>query len=123
MKKETIILGVVIAVLALYLVFHETDRGRELPSLAKVASKTVTQLEIQKQGKSIVLNKRDNTWFIAPEDYPADTDKVDSMLDVVDDLTLTVVASEAESFHRYELGEDKKITVTALVGETVARTL
>lgn len=122
MKKEYMVLGVVIVALILYLVFHETDRAQyQLPTMPKVASKTVTQLEIQQQGKSVVLNKRDNTWFIAPKDYPADASKIDRMLDVVDDLTLTALASEAESFSRYDLGEDKKIIVTARAGKSVAR--
>ncbi len=122
MKKEYIVLGVVIVALIAYLVLHDTDRTQyQLPSIPAVASQTITQLEIQQQDQSVVLNKRDNTWFIAPRDYPADVNKIDSMLDVVDDLTLTALASEAGSFSRYDLGQDKKITVTARVGTSVAR--
>ena len=122
MKKEIIILAAVIIALTLYLTFHESNRTRyQLPALSKVTSKDITQLEIQQSGKTIILNKKDNKWFIAPKDYLADTNAINQMLDVIDDLKLTTLASESGSYYRYDLVDDKKITVKAWIKQTLSR--
>ena len=122
MKKEYMILGVVIIALILYLVFHETDRAQyELPDPANVASKDISKLEIRQSDSTITLNKRDNRWYIAPKDYPADTGTVSGMLDALGELTLTALASESKSYFRYDLGAEKKIYAKAWIGETPVR--
>jgi len=123
-KKEIFLLVVVIIGLSLYLVFHESDRTQyQLPVLPKVASKDFTQLEIQQSEKTIVLHKKDNEWFISPKDYLADIYVINRMIDAIDDLTLTALASESESYNRYDLDDDKKITVKAWAGQTLSRDL
>lgn len=121
-RKEYMILGVVIIALVLYLVFHETDRAQyELPALPKVASKDINKLEIQQSNITIILSKKDNRWYIAPKNYPADNSTVSGMLDALEELTLTALASESKSYSRYDLGAEKKIHAKAWIGETLAR--
>jgi hypothetical protein len=121
-KKETIILLLVIIALTLYLVLHKSNRTRyQLPVLSKVTEKDITRLEIQQSGKTIALSKKDNKWFIAPKDNLADATVIDRMLDVIGGLTLTALASESENYQRYDLEADKKITVKAWTGKTLSR--
>lgn len=121
-KKETIILIAIIIALSLYLVLHKSNRTQyDLPVLSKVASKDITQLEIQRQENTIVLNRKDNRWLIAPKEYQADTNTINQMLDVIGNLTITALASESESYQRYDLEDDKKITVKAWAGKDLSR--
>ena len=122
MKKEYVILVAIIAALILYLALHKTDRTHyKLPVLHEVAENRITQLEISKAGDTIVLNKKDKTWYISPEEYPADSDKVKNMLDVIAKLTITALVSESKHYIRYDLNNDKKINVQAWEGNTMNR--
>ena len=122
LKKEYIILAAVLMAISLYLVFRKTDRSHyQLPKLPKFSVKEITKLQIQRPGSTIELQKRDNTWYIEPKKYPADTGKVKDILDVIETLTLTVLVSESENYIRYDLGGDKKIGVKAWAGNTLSR--
>ena len=43
------------------------------------------------------------------------------MLDILEDLTLTVLASEAETYDQFDLGDDKKIEVKAFKDDQQVR--
>ena len=74
---------------------------------------------MQKGMKS--LDKKDNTWYIGPEEYPADTNKVKDMLDVIESLTMTALVSESKNYIRYDLNDEKKIALKAWSGSTLSR--
>ncbi|MDY6952334.1 MAG: DUF4340 domain-containing protein [Thermodesulfobacteriota bacterium] len=121
-KKEYIILGAVIVALSLYLVFRNPDRTHyELPTIPEMAEAEISKIEISKAGTTMVLNKKDDKWYMAPEGYLVDTQKVEAMLDGMETLAVTALVSESESFGRYDLNDDKKITVKAWQGETLKR--
>ena len=114
LKKEYIILALIIIGISVYLYMRETDRTLyQTPDIPKVAKKDLTRLHIKKDDISIVLNKKNNSWYIEPENYPADADKVEHMLDAIEDLTLTAMVSESKNFNRYDLNEEAKIKVQA----------
>jgi len=122
-KKEYIVLAAIILCLSLYLVFQKTDKtGYSLPDIPDISKKEISKIEINiASGESITLNKVDNKWTIAPKDYQADSGKVESILDIINDLTLTALVSESENFVRYDLGDDKKINVNVWEGTTLLR--
>jgi len=122
LKKEYFILAGVLVVLILYLVLHRSNLTHyKLPDITKVSGKQISKLEVGKAGKTVVLNKKDNTWQIGPKGYPADSAKVKNMLDVLEKLTLTALVSESKNYVRYDLTNDKKITVKAWHGRTLSR--
>jgi hypothetical protein len=121
-KKEYFILAAAAVVLILYLVMHQSDRTHyELPTIPKTASKQITKLEIDKGSNSIVLEKKDNSWYIEPKEFPADSEKIKEMLDVIEGLTLTALISESKNYARYDLNADKKIGIKAWVGGDLGR--
>ncbi len=121
-KKEYFILAGVIVALILYLVLHKSNRTHyKLPDIPAVSGKQILKIEIVKAGKSIVLNKKDNTWYIEPKGYSADKVKVENMLDVIETLTVTALVSESKSYLRYDLSDDKKINVKAWQGKALNR--
>ena len=113
-KKEYIILGIVIAALAVYLGFQKTDRTHyKLPVIAQLEAADITEVKITKGTEVVELKQKDDLWLIYPEKYPADKDKIEPMVDVIKNLTVTAMVSEAESFPRYELDSENKITIQA----------
>ncbi len=122
LKKEYLILAAIMVALILYLVLHRSNRTHyQLPELAALSGKHISKFEITTAGKTIVLNKKDNTWRIEPNGYPADSTKVKNMLNVTEQLKLTALVSESKNYTRYDLTNDKNINVKAWLGKTLSR--
>jgi len=122
LKKEYPILVAVVIALVLYLVLRNSNRIHyQLPDVPQVDGKQITKLEITRSGKLILLNKKDNNWFVGQDNYPADSNKVKSMLEIVEKLILTTLVSESKNYFRYDLSGDKKIVVKAWAGNRLDR--
>ena len=121
-KKEYLILLLIIIVLSAYLSLRKKDRTLyELPVLPGISKKDISKIEITKGKTSIVLNKKDDQWYIGSQQYPADKNKVNEMLDASEKLTLTALVSESKNYIRYDLTEEKKINVKAWQADTLKR--
>ena len=119
-KKEYIILALVIIALTVYLVMRSSDRTHyQLPDIPQAAAKEISRLQITKGQASIVINKKNDKWYIAPDEFPADTNKVKNMLNAIEKLTLTALVSESKNYNLYDLDEEKKINVKAWQGENL----
>jgi len=122
LKKEFFILVIIIVVLAGYLILKNRDHTQyQLPNLAKIEKNKISKLELAQAGKDIVLNKKDNVWYIAPHEYPADSEKINPMLAALEGLKVTALVSESKNYLRYDLSQEKKITVKAWTGQTPSR--
>lgn len=122
LKKEYGILIAVILALLLYLILRNPDRTHyTLPKIPEVSKTDISKIEISKGDTPIVLNKKDNRWYIAPQEFQADIDKVKNMIDTIEKLTLTALVSESKNYDRYDLTDDKKITVRVWSGERLER--
>jgi hypothetical protein len=121
-KKEYIILAAIILALALYLYFHEGQRILyQLPVLPKVSAKDISKIEIEKADGKIILKKKGDAWYIAPQDHPADPDKIKGISTTLEKLGLTAMVSEAKNYKRYDLSPDKRIRVSAWTEDTLGR--
>jgi hypothetical protein len=121
-KKEYTILIAVIIALSLYLILRNPDRTRyQLPRLPDVFSFDISKIEISKPDTSIAMNIKDDIWHIAPQGYPANTDRIINLLDIIEKLPLTALVSESKNYTRYDLNDEKKITVRAWAGDTLRR--
>ncbi|RJP84163.1 MAG: DUF4340 domain-containing protein [Desulfobacteraceae bacterium] len=121
-KKEFILLGLVIIALAAYLTVRKTDRTNyELPVLSPIGDNEITSLKITKGKDSLELKKTDDRWLIQPEKFPADTGKVDAMLKIIRNLTVTALVSESPSDNRYDLNPENGISVVAAKGDSTLR--
>jgi hypothetical protein len=124
-KKELIILGVIIVVLAAYLFFQENaDRTHyELPALPALEENDITALEVTTGDKTLELRKRDDVWYVEPGRFKADESRVKPMIDAIRNLTLTALVSEAGNDSRYDLDDEKRIRVRALSNDRELRVL
>ena len=121
-KKEYIILALIIVALSVYLVMRRGDRTLyELPDLPQVSQKEITRLQISRDKAIIDLNRKDSNWYLAPKEYPADADKVKNMLDNIEKLTLTALVSESGNYSLYDLSGEAKINVKAWQGDSLKR--
>jgi hypothetical protein len=121
-KKEYIIIVVIIIALSLYLLLRKTDRTLyQLPKVHQLSKPEISRVEISKGDISIVLNRNDENWEIVPQGYPADNSKVNKMLDIIGQITLTALVSESRNYTRYDLDDENKITVKAWAGNTLNR--
>jgi hypothetical protein len=121
-KKEVIVLAVVIIGLSLYLVFRQTDRTYyELPVLSQVEANAVDALEIEKSGKPLRLAKSGDRWVVGDKAYPADADAVAAMRKVIASLTVTDLVAESKAYARYQLAGPDRIRVRAYTGNTPVR--
>jgi hypothetical protein len=121
-KKEYIILALVIIALAAYLVTRTSDRTQyQMPDVPQVAAKEISKLQITRDKAIIVVNKKDDKWYIAPEEFPADGNKIKDILNAIENLTLTALVSESKNYNLYDLDEDKKINVKAWQADNLRR--
>ncbi|MFH1156995.1 MAG: DUF4340 domain-containing protein [Pseudomonadota bacterium] len=122
MKKEYLILVVVIAALCAYLILHNEDRTHyALPVISPVEAKDITSISLEKQGKIMVFTRKGDTWVVSDKEYPADASKMDKIVGYIKDLTVTALVSESRDLSRYELDPDHRIAVVAKKGDTVVR--
>ncbi len=123
MKKEYLILGIVIVALSCYLVFHSEEKTNyELPELSKVAVETITTLDIEKNKVNITLGKEGEQWTVSDNHYPVDGDTMKELLDVIEDFQVTALVSQSRDLKRYELDPENAVRVTAKNGSEAVRT-
>ncbi len=113
-KKEYILLAIVIIAMSFYLFSRNGNKTHyQLPDIPVIDKKDITKIEISKADTAVILSKTDSKWLISPEGYPADTGKVESMLDVIVEFELETLVSEQKSDHLFDLTEDKKSSIKA----------
>ena len=115
LKMEYTILAVVIFTLAGYLFVKKTNRLHyTLPSSPTIAKNSIIKLELQRADRQTILTKKEGAWFISPGDYPADAAKIDRIIDTITGFTINTLVSESGDYLRYDLTDDKRITVKVL---------
>lgn len=121
-KKEFIILGLVIVALAVYLVQRSGDRTRyTLPSVPTLAAADVSRIQITRADQSVVLIRSADRWRIDPQGFPADPAKLTEIIEALTGFGLTALVSESKSYTLYELDDAHKINVKAWQGEQLKR--
>jgi hypothetical protein len=122
MKKELLILAVVIVVLLAYLVLKKSDNVQyDMPELETLKVDDLDKIEITKPDLTITLVKKDSKWLIDPQGYPTDEEKIKKISETVSGLTLTDLVSKAKNYSRYHLHKDKAISVKAYQKDKIVR--
>ncbi|PIE61874.1 MAG: hypothetical protein CSA29_01120 [Desulfobacterales bacterium] len=122
MKKEYIILIALIIGLGAYLGLKKGDRIHyELPVPPAVDIEQIDRIELTKAQRTITLNKSETGWTLTDQKFPADQTAVDNILDIVKELKLSALVSEAGDLIRYELDPPNAVTLSAFAGEDEKR--
>ena len=121
-KKEYLILILIIIGLSVYLFMRSTDRAEyQLPNLTPLEPGKISKIEITKDGDTITLKKKDNHWHLEPMGYLADTGKINPILAVFENLSLATLVSESKDYQRYDLDQAKRISAKAWQEDTLKR--
>jgi len=122
MKKEYLILALVIIGLSAYLALHREDGSHyELPLFPRVETGDITSLDLETKDGSLTLIKDNDSWKVGDKGFPADRTRVDAMLKVVEDFEVTALVSDIQDLSRYELDGDHSIRVIAKKGDEILR--
>lgn len=109
-KIEYVILGVAIISLLLYLFLRNPDRVHyDIPEIDPVSSEDIHKVEITRAGKTITLEIKDKQWFIGPQGYPANPDKIQKIIKEISGFSITDVISESGSYSKYGLDDQNGI--------------
>ena len=121
-KKEFFILGIIICGLLIYLFQRKADRiNYQLPVIPPAAQRELTKIELSRGEPPIVIKKKDDKWYIDPQGYLADSNKVKGMLDGIEQFSLAALVSESKNYNRYDLDDQNKIQIKAWQGDTLKR--
>jgi hypothetical protein len=114
MKKEYLILIVLIAALSAYLFLKKDNQVHyELPVPAALETADITRVDITKNNTTITLTRGEENWTVAEAGYPVDKSAVDRVLDALKEVKLSALVSEAGDLVRYDLDPENGVTVTA----------
>ena len=121
-KKEYIILAVIIVILLGYLLFRSKDKVHyKVPVLDPVKKEDIDKIEIKRSDETITLVKKDSKWLIHPQGYPTAADQVDRIVGTITQLTLTDLVSKSKNYSLYDLTADKAVHVKAFNKDVVVR--
>lgn len=117
MKKEYLILLLVIVALTIYLIMRPGESNHfDLPQPAPLESAAIDRIVITKENEPLELVKKDAQWTIHPQGYTADPTQVSTMLDKMANLSLSALVAESGNYERYSLSADTAMHVKAFSG-------
>ena len=121
-RKEAIILGVVIVVLSLYLIFNKSDRSLyDLPHIEPVPVSEISKISMDSSEGSILFIQKAGQWVVNQEAYPGDKNTIKQVAEIIANLTMTTLVSESKNYERYDLDPQHKIIVKAWAGDSLIR--
>ena len=121
-KKEYLILVVVIAALSVYLYQRTADRTHyTLPKLPALAAADITKVQMTRGAETVVLARQDGRWVIEPQGWPVDPKTAQEILEAITALNLTALVSESKSYAVYELDDERKANVKVWQGDQLRR--
>jgi len=115
MKKEYLILIVVIIFAGSYLLLHKENRDNyKLPEIEDINTSKLTGIIIKSSNGNIKFIKKGENWILTDKEFPADSSLVQDMFDTLKTFKLTALVSQKKDLQRYELDEKKRVHVKLL---------
>ncbi len=122
MKKEYLVLTLVIVSLSLYLLFRQSGYNlRDIPELEPVDKGAITKITVKGMENSYTLVNKNKVWTLEKGNFKADEVKADKVASLIAELKLREMVSESENYDRYELGSNKALNVKAFAGDKPVR--
>jgi len=123
-KKEYIILFIIITVLVLYISLRKGNRIQyDIPELSRMDQEKISSIEIKTKDKNISILKEGEKWVIGEEKYVALNPAIEDMLDFLEKPVLMAVVSDSKNYERYGLDETGKLSVIAATVDGAQRSI
>jgi uncharacterized protein DUF4340 len=114
MKKEYILLLILIITLCSYLFFHNKNQTSSLlPEISIIDNAEIESIDIIKSNEIINCFKDNGNWVVTENKFPGDAGIFSEMIVSIKNLTITTLISEKDDLKRYDLDKDKSIKVIA----------
>ncbi len=115
MKKEYLILIVVIIFASSYLLLHKENRDNyKLPEIEDINTSKLTGIIINSSNGNIKFIKKGESWVLTDKEFPADSSSVQDMFDILKTFKLTALVSQNKNLQKYELDKKKHVRVKLL---------
>ncbi|OGR24305.1 MAG: hypothetical protein A2277_01945 [Desulfobacterales bacterium RIFOXYA12_FULL_46_15] len=115
MKKEYLILIVLILLFSAYLFLHKENKNTyTLPEIKTIDTAQVTGLILEKKDRTVQFTQKEKQWVLTDKEYPADPALVETMLNTLKTLKLSALVSEKQDLKRYELDDENRVLVKAM---------
>jgi len=121
-NKKTLISFGAVAVLALVILLQNIRFTSDIPKLKQWAE-PADEIVVTAKDYSLHLYMKEGVWVINDQAYPADENSVGNLEMRVRDVKITDLISEGGYYEKYDLSEDRAVTVTVKKGGAVLRTL
>ncbi len=121
-KKEYILLLVIVVASALYLFFQRDSRiNYEIPKFDKITKDEILKISIQDSNNSLEVKKEGDGWQLLPEGYKGDNPAIDSLVSQIVDITIMDLVSDSENYKRYNLDDGNSISIKVYNSEGLIR--
>lgn len=122
MKKQYIILVLLIVILSIYLWKHQANQIHyKLPQLKQISTEDISKVKINHLDEDIIIKKKNSHWLLGPNNYPADENRIRDLIKAIADLKISALVSTSKQYDRYSLTDENKIAVKAWQKEDVIR--
>lgn len=115
MKRQTAITLSLIFVLFAAFVIKNRGCGSDVPDL-EVWYEPADEIDVSGKDVSLNMIKKGNSWFINGEAYPGDAELIESLERKARDFKLLDLVSEKGYYDKYDLTEEKGLSVTIKSG-------
>jgi len=121
-RKEAIILAIIIIGLSLYLVMNKKDRSLyEVPVFEPIPVAEISKLRLSSAANDIEMTRKAGNWVVTDALYPGDNDKIKRVAQLIANLKLATLISESKAYERYELDDAHKINVQVWQADELVR--
>lgn len=123
-KKEYLLLFVIIAALLLYIFLRKQNRIQyDIPEISKLNQEKISGIEIKTKDKNISILKEGENWVIGKEKYLALTPAIKDMLVFLEKPVPMAVVSDSKNYKRYGLDEESSLFVHAVTVDGAQRSV
>ena len=122
--REIIILAAAAAVLLLFIIFRSAGNiNYELPVFEKLDKEEITAVSVEGNGMLLDFSREDGRWLIEPERWIAADATMNSIVSAVTDMKAVDLISSSGKADRFDLDEERRLTLTASGDDGVLRTV
>jgi len=121
-KKEYIAAAIIIALSVVYLLIRSDSKvNYEIPSFSQVEKDTVVSVTMRGPEGTIELKKENDGWMLSPQGYRASESEVSRLVSESVDLAIVDLISPRDDYSRYELDDEKALSVQIMTAEGKVR--
>jgi len=119
-KKEYVILPVIIVLALIYLIFQKDSKmNYQVPRFNPMGKEDIQKIIIKNNAENVELKKEEDSWFLLPERHKADMNQINKVLSEAETIAIQDLISERDDYERYDLDDESAVTVSIFDSEGI----